>query len=335
MQSSMKQFWRLAALSLTLTTSAAASSDESIDDSKILVGGNVDLRLMPLGASITRGKGSEDGNGYRKYLRDLLVADGNDVDMVGTQKSGSMNDNEHEGWDGLRIDQVYEKAQKSVPERLPNLITINAGTNDCAQDYDIDGAADRMLEMLEFLWDASPKASIILSTLLVNGDSDIEERVLEVNKQLTTLGKNMTAKSKKLILVDMHSSDGPQEDDLVDGTHPNSDGYEKMAKIWFEGIEEAASRGWLESPQVLSTASSSTSSATSTPGGSNATKSDTVASETANVGGEKGSNGDFIQSTTQSASSSQETQDGSRASRAGGYPTIALILALSTLVLFT
>ena len=54
------------------------------------------LRIMPLGASIT--KGSSDapelkGRGYRKYLRDKLRERGWKVNMVGSQKNGEFNDN--------------------------------------------------------------------------------------------------------------------------------------------------------------------------------------------------------------------------------------------------
>ena len=38
--------------------------------------GDFFLRVMPLGASITAGQGSKDNNGYRKFLRDALRADG-------------------------------------------------------------------------------------------------------------------------------------------------------------------------------------------------------------------------------------------------------------------
>ncbi|KAH7163151.1 SGNH hydrolase-type esterase domain-containing protein [Dactylonectria estremocensis] len=339
MRSFLKPFGQLAILGLALTMPAYATLDASIDDSTVMVGGDVKLRLMPLGASITNGKGSDDGNGYRKALRDLLVADGNEVDMVGTRESGDMDDNQHEGWDGLRIDQVLEKAKLSVPEQLPNLITINTGTNDCVQDYDIEHAANRTEELLKYLWKASPQATLILSTLLVNGDSDIEERVLEVNKQLKVLAGTMTAESRKVILVDMHSSDGPQTDDLVDGTHPDSEGYQKMAELWFRGIEDAATRGWLMSPQALpsdatstgaSTAASATaSSVATTPGASNGSTTATGALETASevVSEEQ------AQSTTDAAPAAQASEDGSKAPQVAGCPSVALILALGTLVL--
>ncbi|KAK2000965.1 GDSL-like Lipase/Acylhydrolase [Colletotrichum falcatum] len=220
-------------------------------DFNILVGGNVSLRIMPLGASITYGEKSTDGNGYRKALRDLLVADGNPVDMVGSHPNGTMADNDNEGWPGFRIDQVLAKAEVSVPETLPNLVLVNAGTNDCAQAYDTAGAGARMLALLEFLWSASPRATAVLSTLLPNGNNATEACVLRVNEQYRALVAQQQALSKKIALADMHTDKGPLASDLVDGTHPDDAGYVKMADIWFASIKDAASRGWLESPQPL------------------------------------------------------------------------------------
>lgn len=51
------------------------------------------VRAMPLGASITYGYKSTDGNGYRKDLRDKLRKAGYPVNMVGSRKSGTMKDN--------------------------------------------------------------------------------------------------------------------------------------------------------------------------------------------------------------------------------------------------
>ncbi|KZL70997.1 GDSL-like lipase/acylhydrolase, partial [Colletotrichum tofieldiae] len=248
---------RWAATLLTSTTAVYAAPTQQTPalgpraDFNILVGGNVSLRIMPLGASITYGLKSTDGNGYREALRNLLVADGNPVDMVGSHPNGTMEDNENEGWSGFRIEEVLEKAKGSVPTTLPNLVLINAGTNDCAQNYDPDNANVRMLEMLEYIWNTSKRASIVLSTLLPNGNNSTEACVLRVNEQYKTLIQEQQALSKKIVLADMHSDKGPLKSDLVDGTHPSDAGYVKMANVWFASIKDAASRGWLESPQAL------------------------------------------------------------------------------------
>jgi len=50
------------------------------------------LRIMPLGASITEGVRSSDGNGYRRALRDQLRFKGWNVNMVGSKQNGKMAD---------------------------------------------------------------------------------------------------------------------------------------------------------------------------------------------------------------------------------------------------
>lgn len=50
------------------------------------------LRVMPLGASITQGLKSTDGNGYRRWLRAQLRYHGWKVNMVGSKQDGTMAD---------------------------------------------------------------------------------------------------------------------------------------------------------------------------------------------------------------------------------------------------
>lgn len=66
----------------------------------------VDLRILPLGASITAGQGSSDGNGYREYLQQDLA--GMTMQYVGSLRSGSMADNYHEGHSGFTITLVAQ-----------------------------------------------------------------------------------------------------------------------------------------------------------------------------------------------------------------------------------
>lgn len=216
-----------------------------------LVAGNVSLRIMPLGASITYGVGSSDGNGYRAALKDLLNADGNPVDYVGSRQNGTMCDNDVEGWPGYRITDVTAKAEESVPGTLPNLVLINAGTNDCASPGQEDPAkaGERMLALLEYLWKATPRGTLVLSTLLVNEAND--DCIRDVNDQFRALVEAQQARSKKVALADMRGPAGPVLADLVDGTHPGDEGFRKMADVWFAAIEDAAGRGWIEEPQAL------------------------------------------------------------------------------------
>lgn len=206
---------------------------------------------MPLGGSITNGIGSSTGNGYRKKLNDILVARGHQTIMVGSRKSGTMTNNDNEGWRGYIIDQIHEKAMKSAARYLPNLFTVNAGPNDCLQDYEIQTVGLRLEALLEELWRiASPSATVVHSTLIVAADEGINSRILRVNEQIRDLVERKGADKKRIVLADLYSPRGPQVGDLVDdGIHPGDEGYVKMAEIWADSIEQAARDGLLQPPQ--------------------------------------------------------------------------------------
>ncbi|KAF3058575.1 carbohydrate esterase family 3 protein [Daldinia childiae] len=208
-------------------------------------GNGVPLRIMPLGASITFGFGSSDNNGYRKDIRDKIEANGNKVNMVGNNPSGSMKDNDTEGWKSYTVDQVHDKATASVPKYKPNVILVNVGTNDCVQNKDLPNAGKRLQSLLDSLYTESPKATVILSTLLVNKDAAVQARVQDFNAQLRKVANQLQSDKKRLVLVDMQSDDGPEVEDLnADGTHPNDTGYRKMADVFYEGLKEADRRNY-------------------------------------------------------------------------------------------
>ncbi|KAK4222903.1 family 3 putative carbohydrate esterase [Podospora fimiseda] len=216
------------------------------------LGGGVPLRILPLGASITYGQGSTDANGYREHLRSFVVAAGNPVNMVGSRKSGSMPDNEVEGWPGKRIDEVLVEAKKITPKTKPNVVLINAGTNDALQNYRISGVSSRMENLITELYRMSPRATVVLSTLIMNRKADIESRVLDINAQYRQLVVRLRDQGKRIVLADMHGDNGLFWTDMVDDTHPNDVGYQKMANIWFEALISASDDGFLEGPEFVS-----------------------------------------------------------------------------------
>ncbi|OQE20839.1 hypothetical protein PENFLA_c015G05284 [Penicillium flavigenum] len=206
------------------------------------------LRVLPLGASITMGYKSADGNGYRKWLRQQLRYVGWDVDMVGTRKSGTMHDNDHDGHIGWRIDQIASHAKVIIPQQ-PNVILINAGTNDALQKYKVDTAGKRMDSLLTYLFDNIPNTTIILSTLTFNGKEPLLST--EINKQYLELAAKRRAQGESLVVADMSSF--IQWKQLVDKIHPTAAGYEEMASVWWAAIQQAEKEGFLKAPKTTST----------------------------------------------------------------------------------
>lgn len=231
---------------INLPNKNSASAQNSVG-----FGGGMWLRIMPLGASISYGYTSQDGNGYRKFLRDQIVDYGNLVNMVGSRRNGTMEDNDVEGWPGYTISQVHAVAKTSLPKYKPNLVLLNVGTNDCTGNVDIANAGKRMSSLLDDVFSGSPRATVILSTLLVRSSSSQQECVLNINTQYRAVAAAQKAKGRRLVLVDMQPPTGPTTGQLVDGTHPTEDGYAKMATVWFKGIQAADKAGFLLTKEAV------------------------------------------------------------------------------------
>ncbi|KAK5700261.1 hypothetical protein LTR17_023067 [Elasticomyces elasticus] len=202
------------------------------------------LRILPLGASIVYGQNSPDGNGFRYGLRNQLIYNGNPVNMIGSVHTGTMADGDCEGWPGYVITQVAAKAESSIPSQ-PNLVLLHVGTNDCVQGVDIQNAGSRLGTLIDRLFTAIPGVTIIASTLVPNGNAATQANVKIYNGQIPGIVSSRQAAGKKITYVDFSSS-------CADGTHPTEAGYLKMAEVWFQGIQAASIQGWLSAPATVS-----------------------------------------------------------------------------------
>ncbi|KAL6229273.1 SGNH hydrolase-type esterase domain-containing protein [Aspergillus navahoensis] len=201
-----------------------------------------DLRILPLGASITWGLRSTDGNGYRKALRDQLRYKGFEVNMVGSRANGTMVDNDVEGTSGDTIAMVTEKAANSVGYK-PNTIPL---------------AGDRMRNLIMSLVNSEDMANtlIVLSTLLPSLDANTAKYVPTVNEQYRNLVKTLSGEGVNIVLADLNPLEGHPNhgwmslpgDFHKDGTHPNDEGYRKLAMLWYDAIEKANWNGLIPWP---------------------------------------------------------------------------------------
>ncbi|KAJ5650890.1 uncharacterized protein N7484_004613 [Penicillium longicatenatum] len=192
------------------------------------------LRIMPLGASITNGYLSTGHNGYRSWLRQQLRYKGWEVEMVGSLRNGTMLDNFNEGHFGFRVDQLSKEAAKTTPQQ-PNLILINAGTNDALENYKVGLTGDRMSSLLDFLFQEVPNTTIILSTLLPNKKTP---QVVEwISDQYRVLAAKRRKSGDRVVLAEM--SYAIPWNEMADATHPTDAGYKIMASVWWAAIEEA------------------------------------------------------------------------------------------------
>lgn len=211
------------------------------------------LRIMCIGASITRGEVSTGDRGYRKHIRDNLTSWGNPVNYVGFNRLGDWGDNDVEGYGAQRIRKIHEKAVKAVPPLQPNLILIQVGTSDCFQKDDTTYIMMRMRELVDFMMEASPRATVILSTLVTTTNLDFEPCMLSANAQIRQVYNDMVREEKRVALAEMHYNQGlpgrPKPEDIgSDRIHPTDEGYIMMGEIFLEKIREVESKGYLQAP---------------------------------------------------------------------------------------
>ncbi|KAI1805087.1 carbohydrate esterase family 3 protein, partial [Daldinia bambusicola] len=232
-------------------------NDDSVpnhDQPSSTIAGSMPFRVMFLGASITRGYFSTGNLGFRKPIRDKFVLSGNPINLVGSQRVGDFKDNELEAYGGNRIDQIHEHATHIVPGTLPNLFIVHVGSNDCLQNWHIDNIGARMKDFIDYLLRASPNATVIMSTLLVNNAPSVETCVLDANSQIRDVASVLEKESKPVVLAEMHCCYGlrgqPQRVDLSpDGTHPLDRGYHMMAEIFWTAVLDADKKGFFKRPE--------------------------------------------------------------------------------------
>ncbi|KAL8999848.1 MAG: hypothetical protein Q9169_001389 [Polycauliona sp. 2 TL-2023] len=193
------------------------------------IGNGLQLRIYPLGDSITSGAASSSNSGYRIGLQHHLV--GSRLLFVGSKSSGSMSNN----------------AKISQHSLDPNIVLLHAGTNDLKEPVPVDPshAPDRLGALIDQIIAASPDAVVLVAQIISNANAAAESRIQAYNNAIPGLVKSRVESGHKIMDLDFRSIGNA---DLKDGIHPTDAGYQKMADIWFKGIQESFKKGWIKAP---------------------------------------------------------------------------------------
>ena len=197
------------------------------------------LRILPLGASITAGFASSDGNGFRKVLYDTLRKT-NTINYVGTQGTAPLL---HEGHPGWIIKDVATAATTPLRSR-PNVVLIHVGTNDLLTNNAIDQAPDRLGALIDQVTKAAPDAVVLVAQILPSSRPGQFDNFVTFNARVASIINQRQVENKKVMKVWMPIT----TDDLQDGVHPTDAGYNRMGQAWVKGLQRAADKGWIGKP---------------------------------------------------------------------------------------
>ena len=212
----------------------------------------VPVKIMPLGNSITVGIGDDVGEitGYRDHLYYSLEGDGYDVDFVGSQSGGSFPEPEHEGhsgktarWiNGWNNDKTAPRSGDNITDWLidydPNIVLYFIGNNDLGP-YGLTPSvvADDVNETLDKIYGYDPEITVVLAQIILDrDDTDLNVKIHDYNVLLDDLATTWDSNGFNIVLVDMENA--LLYADYADPVHPNDQGYQKMADIWYAALLE-------------------------------------------------------------------------------------------------
>ena len=194
-----------------------------------------DIRIMPLGDSITHGWFNTFPGGYRDRLENLFVANDVGFDFVGSESNGpsTLADRNHQGHPGWRIDEIAAQADTWLANESPDVVLLLIGTNDMIQDYNTATAPDRLSSLIDQILGAASQPHVVVASIPPTTNS-VNSRVLDYNAEIPGIISTKIAEGKSVSYVDMYSQ--LTVADLGDRYHPNQGGYNKMAGVWFEEL---------------------------------------------------------------------------------------------------
>jgi len=196
------------------------------------------IRLMPLGNSITEGIGSSHHSGYRRDLYYLLKNAGVAFDFVGSLQYGSgFPDLDHEGHAGFLANQLEVK--KYLADHPADVVFLEAGTNDISYSESATEVYNDLAKIVDDIYQVNHAITIYLSTVIPRRGTTGQQQVTdELNSMLPGLVSVKAAAGYKIFLVDIaarfKSDPSWQTNLMADPVHPNDAGYLLMAAEWSE-----------------------------------------------------------------------------------------------------
>ncbi|MFD7028154.1 FG-GAP-like repeat-containing protein [Streptomyces sp. NPDC059917] len=204
------------------------------------------LHIMPLGDSITEGVGSPSPfAGYRQPLWNLMAGQTRYLpDLVGSRALGNFPDPDHNGNSGWVVEDVRAKINEWQTAANPDVVLLHLGINDIRQSgSDPVAAANRLSTLVDGIQARKPGVTVLVQGLLTDTVGQ-EQRAATFNSVLRGQEASRRAAGQHFRFVEPPKLDAATE--LADGLHPNTLGYDKMARAFNGAIEQAVTDGWTQ-----------------------------------------------------------------------------------------
>ncbi|WP_051943585.1 GDSL-type esterase/lipase family protein [Streptacidiphilus rugosus] len=207
------------------------------------------LKILPLGDSITAGYQSSTWNGYRGPLMQLVGQQTRyTVNFVGTQFSGTMADNANEGHSGYEIQGILDNVDGYLAANHPDAVLLHIGVNDLNNsDDDHATAATRAETLIDRIFTDQPGVTVIMQGLIpttagVPANPALPGLINTYNDQLRAWAPGEVQAGRHFTFVDAPALTPSQ---FADGLHPDDAGYSRMAQAFYTPLDQAFTKGWV------------------------------------------------------------------------------------------
>ncbi len=239
-----KYYYRVKAFN---SEGSSAYSAESSAMAVSLLPSNPGLVIMPLGNSLTSDDYTGDvrpvglRTGYRQNLFLALKEYGYNVDFTGSRSAGynavPSFDASHEGHPGFTAAQVADSVYRWLALNPAGTILLEIGTNGL-QSSTAD--VERILHQID-LFEQNHNFPIRVLLAQIPNRNVYSSLTTTFNNNLSTMANVRILSGDHIIVVDLENDAGlnyqlEPSGDMRDNLHPNQNGYNKIAQLWFDNL---------------------------------------------------------------------------------------------------
>lgn len=203
-----------------------------------LVGLAQQIRIMPLGDSITHGEhGSYPIGGFRDDLADLLLNAGINFNLVGTLNDGTSSAYPwHEGHPGKTAEYLAANIVTWLNSTQPDIVLLHIGTNDINSRYSNTDIRDDIERICDTIWSFDATIPVLLCSIIPRNDS-FNSTNTDLCRLVQQLAVKKLAEGKLIRYVGQNEvwvTDPTWRTSLLyDAFHPENAGYHVMAETYF------------------------------------------------------------------------------------------------------
>jgi acyl-CoA thioesterase I len=189
------------------------------------------VTLLALGDSITQG--GKNFSCYREFLIPQLRARKLPFRFVGPKQDQT---SAHAGYGGQNTRYLRESVHRIYTAHPADIVLLHSGHNSFGANRPVPGIIRDTDALIETIHAINPDATVLLAQVITAGKLPKYSYIPELNRQLRILAGQLTARGRKVILVDQATGFDWRTDTVKDKVHPNAAGAKKMAANWLRAL---------------------------------------------------------------------------------------------------